>query len=114
MKPAPITVPPSFTVDFKYYCSKAGLDRYEQDELRNRIRMDFAGAGGWVTEMAEVYRFCEKNWLDRMPTPDQCRGYLESLRWWPEDETIFRRLGILLLAQLCRTVYLEKNPNLAG
>lgn len=97
---ASITVPATFMADWNYFCDRAGLDRFEQGALREDVRRDFATVGGWVVETAAVYRFCDATW-GRLPTPELCRGYLASLRWFAEDETIFVRCGVLVLAKLC-------------
>lgn len=100
---ASITVPVSFPGDFAFYCERAGLDRQEQQRLREQVRADFASVGAWVAECAAVYRFCDATW-GYMPTPELCEGYLSYKRWWPADPTIFKRYGILLLARLCAQV----------
>lgn len=100
---ARITVPTSFPGDFEFLCGKMGLDRHEQQDLREQVRADFAIVGAWVVETAAVYRFCDATWGE-LPTPELCRGYLASNRWWPADDTIFTRMGVMLLARLCAQV----------
>jgi hypothetical protein len=100
---ASITVPATFMADWQLFCERAGLDRIEQQRLREQVRADFATVGAWVAETAAVYRFCDATW-GYMPTAELCEGYLWSKRWWPADPTIFKRYGILLLARLCAQV----------
>ena len=100
---AAITVPASFVHDFNYYCDRAGLNNAERGDLRMAIREDFETVGKHVSEMAATYRFCDEVW-GYVPSAEICKGYLASLRWWAEDETIFTRWGPLLLARLCAEV----------
>lgn len=100
---ARITVPATFMADWELFCARAGLDRFEQQDLREQVRADFATVGAWIIETAAVYRFCDATW-GYVPTPELCQGYLASKFWWPADETIFKRMGIMLLARLCAQV----------
>lgn len=98
-----ITVPVTFAADFEYLCTCMGLDRLEQQHLREQVRADFATVGAWVTETAAVYNFCFTTW-GYVPSAELAEGYLASKRWWPADPTIFKRLGPMLLARLCAQV----------
>ena len=104
---APITVSAQFKADFQFYCERAGLDHREQNTFKDAIRADFATVGAWVSETAEVYRFCDAKWPHGMPTARLCEGYLASLRWWPADPSIFARWGIVRLVRLCWLVSLS-------
>lgn len=97
---APIVVTGAFANDFAFYCQRAGIVGAEQQRLRDAVRADFATMGAWVTETVAVYRFCDEVW-GYLPSAELCQGYLASKGWWPEDDTIFTRLGPLLLAKLC-------------
>ena len=97
---ASIIVPKTFVADFSFFCERAGLDRLEQQQLREAVRADFEGIGAHIAETAAVYRFCDSTW-GCVPTVKLMRGYLASLDWYPADETIFERFGPLLLALLC-------------
>lgn len=97
---APITVTGKFANDFAFYCARAGIVGREQQQLREAVRRDFDAVGAWVTEMAAVYRFVDKTW-GYMPSPELCEGYLAHLGIWPDDPTIFKRYGILVLAKMC-------------
>lgn len=100
MGTASITVPAAFQADFTEYCARLDITGPEQMQLRNDVRGDFAGLGTWITEMVQVYKFCDKVW-GKLPTAELCQGYLAKLNWYPEDDVIFRSLGILLQARLC-------------
>lgn len=100
---APITVTGAFVNSFNFYCDRAGIVGPDLQRLRDAVRADFETVGTWVMEMAEVYRFIDRTW-GYMPTPALCQGYLATLRWWAEDESIFQRCGILLLVRLCAQV----------
>lgn len=100
---ATITVPADFPGQFLYLCGKMGLDRIEQQRLREQVRADFAAVGAWVAETAAVYRFCDETW-GYVPSAELCQGYLASKRWWPADEMIFKTMGPMLLARLCAQV----------
>ena len=100
---ASISVPATFMADWNLFCLRAGLDRLEQNRLRDQVRADFAGLGAHIIETAAVYRFCDATW-GYVPSAELARGYLASLRWWPADPTIFQRLGPMLLAKLCAQV----------
>jgi hypothetical protein len=97
---AAITVTGKFVKDFEFYCARAGILGREQQQLRDAVRRDFATVGTWVAEMADVYRFMDETW-GYMPSVEYCQGYLAARGWWPEDETVFQRCGILLLVRLC-------------
>lgn len=98
-----ISVPAGFLADWNLFCARAGLDRFEQQRLRERVRADFGGLGAHISETAAVYRFCDATW-GFVPSAELARGYCASKRWWPADETIWTRLGPLLLARLCACV----------
>lgn len=101
----PIAVPTGFKADFSLMCSRAGMTEREVHILRNQIRERSADLVPWVQETAAVYRFCDATWGEgRMPTPDLCQGLLAHHGWYPEDEGMFQRQGILLLAKLCAQV----------
>lgn len=98
-----ITVPAEFHGQFALFCERAGLDRVEQNRLRDQVRTDFAGLGAHISETAEVYRFCDEVW-GYVPSAQLARGYCASKGWWPADETIWMRGAPLLLAKLCAQV----------
>lgn len=98
-----ITVPSKFIEDFSLFCERAGLDRLEQQRLREQVRADFAGLGAHIAETAAVYRFCDATW-GYVPSAELMRGFLASRRWWPADEAIFTTMGPMLLARLCAKV----------
>lgn len=102
--PAPIQVPAGFREEFDYLCTRIGTTGQEREWMREQVRQDFDTFGVWVQETAAVYRFIDETWFGRMPTPDLCKGYLASLGWFAEDETIFQRLGIVLQVRLCMRV----------
>lgn len=104
---APIVVSPQFKADFEFYCWRAGLDHREQQSFKDAIRADFEIVGAWVSETAEVYRFCDAKWPHGMPTSSQCEGYLAQLGWFPADPSIFSRWGIMRLVRLCWLVSLS-------
>ena len=95
-----ITVPASFIADFNLVMSRSDITGPDADAMRKAIRADFERSSKWVTDTANVYRFIDKTW-GFMPSPDLCRGYLASLGHYPDDDTVFDRLGIMLLAQEC-------------
>jgi hypothetical protein len=95
-----ITVPRGFLDDFNLVMSRNDITGPDADAMRKAIRADFERAGAWATATAAVYRFCDATWRG-LPTPDLCRGYSASLGHYPEDDTVFERWGIMLLAQEC-------------
>jgi hypothetical protein len=97
---APIAVTGKFVNDFSFYCARAGIFGREQQQLKDAVRRDFDGVGGWVTEMAAVYRFMDETW-GYVPPVAYVKGFLASRGWWPDDETVFERWGILLLVREC-------------
>lgn len=100
---APIKVGHAFVADFNFLCQRLEIVGPEETRLREDVRRDFDTVGAWVSETAAVYRFCDEVW-GALPTAELCQGYLKSKGWWPADETIFTRYGIMLLAKLCAMV----------
>lgn len=98
-----IAVPASFHDDWSLFVTRAGLDRIEQNRLREQVRADFAGLGAHISEMAAVYRFCDETW-GYVPSAELARGYCASKRWWSSDEMIWKRGAPLQLAKLCAQV----------
>lgn len=102
-----IVVSPQFKIDFEFYCSRAGFSAREKSDWRDAIREDFQTVGAFVTEAAAVYRFCDETW-PHGARPDLCEGYLASLGWFPKDDNLFMRLGIMQQVKLCMDVYNKK------
>lgn len=98
---APIQVPVGFKEEFRFYCERAGYDGREVSWLRDQVRADFETVGRWVQEQARLYRFIDDTWFGDMPTPAMCEGYLASKGLFYADETLFKRLGILLQVRMC-------------
>lgn len=103
----PITVSPQFKADFEFFCERAGLNNYERGVWRDAVRADFATVAPWITETVSVYRFCDETWPrlpTALPTARLCEGYLASLGWFAEDQTIFHRWSIINIIKLCINV----------
>lgn len=100
---ATITVSAAFVADFKYLCEHDGLTRFEEQALRESIRADFETMGPWVTETVRLYRFMHETWL-RLPRPEWCRGYMASRGFFPADDSVFQRFGIMLLVRMCAEI----------
>lgn len=98
-----ITVPAAFAEDFTFFCQRAGLDNMEKNRLRDQVRADFAGLGAHITETVAVYRFCDNLW-GGLPSAAIARGFCAVFKWYPEDDTMFERIGPLLLGKLCAQV----------
>lgn len=99
-----IRVPKGFVQDFKFYAERAGLEPDEVEYMRDAVRANFDETGRWVQVMAACYRFIDKTWGGKKPTSDQCRDFLAARGWHPEDESIFKRWGIMLQVRLCAEV----------
>lgn len=101
----PISVPNGFKDDFDLVCDRAGMDWRDKNEYRDMVRLDFAVLGAHIQEQAAIYRYCDSVYgVGVLPTPAQCEAFLARKGRYPEDGTIFRRWGIMLLARECAIV----------